>query len=313
MKSISKLFLAFAILFACQQTTFSQTKGQLTCLQELGEGSVFKQYYGITKNGDTYSGEAAQQCELKFINNINNKLSAFQLNKEGKDEVLINCGFGFLKPNHYTEPSLFHSKTHSMAYVYINGLLYCIKKVSDPLTVQNIEFEKIYVLIKPAKGEHTSGKAALKELKNRNHEEAIKQYLNEMKAIQEKATANFTDEIKAEIDAVENKASADKAANKAKNDAYWASPEGQKKLGEMRKADVILTNDTGMELGLCHGQGVSTVLKPGEKKSFSCHGGKVYVGIKDGNSVNLKRTDKLLLDLSGNNCGSNYNASSLLK
>lgn len=307
---MKKLFATIALIACSIQITFAQVKGQLTSLEELGEGSVFKQYWGITKEGNTYSAQASQQCELKFVNNVNNKLSAFELNKEGKNENLINCGFGFLKPNHYTEPSLFHSKTHGLAYVYINGLLYCIQKVSNPLAVETIILEKVYVLMKPAKGEHTSGKAALKELKNRNHEEAIKNYLNEMKAVQEKATANFTDEIKAEIDAVENKASADKAAIKAKNDAYWLSEEGQRKLAEMNKdKDVpskitIKNTGTGI-LTVIRDNGATNHINGGSSSQFSCKD-NLYYAVKDKHgNYTLKGQ---LISGANNNCGGTVSA-----
>lgn len=307
---MKKLLVALTLIVSSFQVTLAQVKGQLTSLEELGEGSVFKQYYGITKEGDKYSAQASQQCELKFVNNVNDKLSAFQLNKEGKNEVLINCGFGFLKPNHYTEPSLFHSKQHGMAYVYINGLLYCIQKVSDPLAVQNIVLENVYVLMKPAKGEHTSGKSALKELKTRNHEEAIKQYLNDMKSVQEKATANFSDQIKAEIDAVDNKASAEKAAIKAKNDAYWMSEEGQRKLAEMNKDKNIPTKVTVKNTG----KGILTVIldngmvdhiNGGSSSQISCKE-NIYYAIKD-KSGNYTQKGQLISGANGN-CGGTVSA-----
>ncbi len=307
---MKKLFAAIALIACSIQITLAQVKGQLTSLEELGEGSVLKQYWGITKEGNTYSAQASQQCELKFVNNVNNKLSAFQLNKEGKNEVLINCGFGFLKPNHYTEPSLFHSKTHGLAYVYINGLLYCIQKVSNPLAVESIVLENVYVLMKPAKGEHTSGKAALKELKTRNHEAVIMQYLNDMKAVQETATANFTDAIKAEIDAVDNKASADKAAIKAKNDAYWQSEEGQRKLAEMNKDKDVPTKVTIKNTGkgiltVIRDNGMTDHINGGSTSKFSCKD-NIYYALKDKHGNYTVKGQ--LISGENNNCGGTVSA-----
>ncbi len=289
-------------------------KGQLTALQEIGDGSVFKKYWGITKEGDTYSSNASSEmCQIKFENNVNGKFSTFVLNKEGTNTVLINSGFGFLKPNHYTEPSAFHSNRHNLAYVYIDGLLYALKGIRDPKNITTFKIEEIFALSKPAKGEHTSGKAAAKEIKNRNHDAVLEKYFKDMKAVQDNATANFTPEIIAEVDAVEGNEKAKDKDIKDTNAAYWASAEGQKNLGEMRQEKIIFINDTGADVGMCYGQGVSTVLKPGEKHTFSCKNGKVYRGEKiPNNTVNLKRTDKVLLDLNGTNCGAQITASSVL-
>jgi hypothetical protein len=101
---------------------------------------------------------------------------------------------------------------------------------------------------------------------------------------------------------------------KGVNAAYWNSPEGQRKLAEMRQPDVILVNDTGADLLLCHGSGAYTRLKPGEKKAFTCTGGKVYRGTpRPNNNVQFDATDNLLLDLNGKNCGTTVNASSVIR
>jgi hypothetical protein len=313
MLRLKTLLLTCIVLAGSAFELIAQTKGQLTALQEIGENSAFREYWGIEKKGDSWSAEAGSDCYIKFVNNIHSKLSAFTLKNAKSNSELINSGFGFIKPNHYTEPSVFHSDRHNLAYVYINGLLYALKNVRDPGNISAFAIEKIYVLMKPEKGEHTSGRTAIKELKGRDHEAVIRQYLSDMKAVQETATAGFTPEIIAEIDAIENKDVADQKAIKDKNDAYWMSAEGQRKLGEMRKEEVTFYNDTGMDIGCCHGQGVSTIIKPGEKKKFGCHSGKVYLGEKVPNSVNLKRTDKLLLDLHGSNCGSVVSVSSVLR
>ena len=88
--------------------------------------------------------------------------------------------------------------------------------------------------------------------------------------------------------------------------------EGQKKKAQWAQSPVYIYNDTNVEFLMCHGQGVSTFLKPGEKKEFSCSGGgKVYKGTKrPNNNTQLDKTDQLLLDLNGQNCGKTYNASS---
>jgi hypothetical protein len=133
-----------------------------------------------------------------------------------------------------------------------------------------------------------------------------------MKQVQEKATASFTPEILAEGAAVEGGEKAKEKDIQDTNAAYWNSPEGQRKRAEMQQPKVIFINDTGSEVGFCYAQGVSVVLKPGEKYTFSCMSGKVYRGEKKPNSVQLKRTDKVLFELVGKDCGAQINASTVL-
>ncbi len=190
---MKRLLSILALVSCTTQLAFSQVKGQLAALEDIGEGSVFQRYLGYSDDGEKYTWEAMDKCDLKFINNVNNKFSTFQLNKHEGENMLINCGFGYIKPDHYTEPSMFYSKDHGLAYIYIDGLLYCLKKIKNPSNINNIEYDAVFVLREPKKGEHLSGKAAVKELKNRDHAAVIKKYLSEMKAVQENATANFTD------------------------------------------------------------------------------------------------------------------------
>ncbi len=316
MKTSRSIVLTIITIISTFQFAFSQTKNQHTLLQEIGEGSVFKQYYGIEKNGSSYSAQANILCEIKFENNINNKLSVFSLNKEGTETVLINSGFGFLKPNHYTEPSVLHSKNHKLAYIYIDGLLYGLKSVPNPNNVENIVFENIYVLMKPSKGEHTSGKVATKALKTRDHEAVIKQYLSEMKAIQEKATANFSPEILAEIDAVENKNSADKKAIKDANDAYWLSDEGQRILAARKAQEGSNKNDgdgwltiknVGKQtLDVITEAGTSSHISPGSTSKWPCHTNIYYCYMDSHNTYNVKGN---LIANGKENCGKTVSAS----
>lgn len=296
MKSKHTILLAFLIITSSFQVLFGQAKNQHTLLLEIGDGSVFQQYYGITKEGDTYSGQANIMCVMKFENNIYNKFSVFKLNKEGKDEVLINSGFGFLSPNHYTEPSLIYSKKHKLAYLYLDGYLYALKNISDANNVQSFTIDNIYVLMKPASGTHNSGKAAAKELKKRNHEAVIKSYLREMKGIQEKETANFTPEIQAEIDGIENKNSADKKAIKDANDAYWLSPEGQRVLaadknkngGDKNDGYITILNSGKEALYVMTEGGTSSSISAGSTSKWPCTA-NIYYCYKDShNSYNVK-------------------------
>lgn len=147
-------------------------------------------------------------------------------------------------------------------------------------------------------------------MKSRDHKAAINAYLTEMKGIQETATANFT---AAESNGVTMRAQAkvDKAAGiSAKNNAYWASEEGQRVLAKSREPEVTLVNDTPSVLLINYGSGISDELEPGEKKTFSCSGGNVHRGTRRANNTNQwDDSDNVLLKGNGKNCGAVINAS----
>ncbi|MCB9195408.1 MAG: hypothetical protein H6598_04215 [Flavobacteriales bacterium] len=99
------------------------------------------------------------------------------------------------------------------------------------------------------------------------------------------------------------------------NGKYWNSAEGQAKQAEWSKKDIVLNNDTNLPLYLCYGSGAYHELKPGESKTFSCSGsGKVYRGtLRPNNSSQYDKTDNLLLDSNGQNCGAVIKASTVVK
>lgn len=302
-------------LFTCINLSgLAQAVDQFTALQSIGEGSVFRPFWGIQMSNGTTTGEADSPLELKFEMGVPDRGDAFELIHQSSKETVINCGFGWLEGNHLTKPSIYFSSTHSLGYVFINGMMYQLKGIKDPTNITSFNIEKIYVLMEAKKGEHLSGKAALKEMKTRNHEETIKQYLSEMKAIQEKATEQFTDDEKNQL-IMRDQAKRDKKAGvQAKNVAYWNSEEGQRKLAEMKQPEVTLWNDTALPLYVCYGSGAYAEIKPGSKMTFSCTGGKVYRGtLRPNNASQYDKTDNLLLDLDGKNCGSTVNASGVIK
>lgn len=153
---------------------------------------------------------------------------------------------------------------------------------------------------------------AAKEMEKAKHKEALQKYLDEAFKKQSELLPTWQANNTAKID--KQKAAKDRYrfTIDSVNGKYWSSAEGQKKKAEWAKSPVYIYNDTDTEFLMCHGQGVSTFLKPGEKKEFSCAGGgKVYRGKRRANNnVQLDKTDQLLLDLNGNNCGVTYKASS---
>jgi len=307
-KSLKSIILGILIAVS-SSTSFSQ--GQLDALKAIGEGSQFRGYWGVTTEKGVTTGQIGQDLELKFKNNVVEKMSSFTLNTPGTDSYFPNDGFGWLEPNHLTQPSLEHSDRHNIGYAYIDGIIYVLENVKDPKKITTFKMEKFYLLMKPAEGEHKSGKVLIKEMKTRDHIGVIKAYLIEMIAVQEKATANFTDDEKRNEMIIKQAKIDEENGVKAKNAAYWNSEEGKKNLGEMNQAKVTLLNDTGSPIYLCYGQGASSTIKPGEKMEFSCTSGKVYKGTPRANSTQHDKTDKVVLSLDGKGCGNTVNASSV--
>lgn len=152
---------------------------------------------------------------------------------------------------------------------------------------------------------------AAKEMEKANHKETLQKYLDEAFKKQSELLPAWQANNRDKIEKKQAAKDRHRFVIDSINGRYWNSADGKKKLNEWKKSPVYIYNDTGVEFLMCHGQGVSTFLKPGEKKEFSCsEGGKVYKGERVPNSANLKRTNILLLDLNGNNCGKTYNASS---
>ena len=314
MKKSSILFICLVLLTVSGFSLAQQD--QKSALHSIGEGSLFKGYWGLEMAGGKTSGQArSSQYELKLENDIPDRDYAFVLNKAGSSSAKINSGFGYLEPNHHTKASAFGVQNKKTAYVYINGILYFLTGATDPTNITSIEIDELYVLMNSANGSNDlSGKNALKEMKTRDHVATIQTYLSEMKAIQEAATANFTDKEKDEIAIIAQAKIDKKAGIQAKNAAYWNSPEGQRVLAKSRQPEITLVNNTSDMLLLCYGQGVSSELRPGESKTFSCSGGKVYRGTRrSGNSSQFDPTDNVLLMRDGSNCGAVVNASNVIR
>lgn len=313
MKTVTHFALLILLSFSSSLLN-AQSTDQFTALNAIGEGSVFKCFWGIATSNGATTGEAySTQYELKWERGVPHRGDAIRMCEAGTDKDKINSGFGWLEGNHHTKPSAFSGQGHT--YAYVNGLLYYLKNVADARSITSFQIEQIYVLMKPTQvTTDLNGKTALKEMKSRDHEATLKQYFSEMKTIQDEATANFTDQIKDEI-AMRAQAKIDRANGiQAKNAEYWNSKEGQRKLAEMRKEDITLVNDTQSNLYLCYGSGAYKALKPGEKATFTCNGGKVYRGTLRANNVSqYDRTDNVLIEGDGSGCGRTVNASTVVR
>lgn len=205
------------------------------------------------------------------------KVNAFVLTIPGKENYDVSAGFGWLEPNHHTQPSVFHSTSHKTAYVFIDGILYKLENVKDPNNITTFLLESFFILTKPSTGTHKSKKELVKEIKTRDHVAAIRTYLAEMKEVQEKATANFTDEEKNEIAIIEQ-AQIDKDNGiKAKNAAYWNSPEGKAVLakGNKNSDNKMTVKNTGKKEVVLYADKGTIRISGGASQTFTC-GDKIY-------------------------------------
>jgi hypothetical protein len=160
---------------------------------------------------------------------------------------------------------------------------------------------------------------AAKEMEKANHKETLQKYLDEAFKKQSELLPAWKAKNKAKID----KRIAAKVRYRftidSVNGAYWNTDEGKRVKARLNKkagqAKVTLVNDLGIDVLLCHGQGVSTRLKPGEKKQFECEEGTT---VKQGkprqnNTSQFDATNVVILKLDGQNCGRVVNASTVYK
>jgi hypothetical protein len=310
-----KLFTAVVIATSVGAT--AQT-GQLDQIKDIPESTLWKAYY-ITSvaGGKTTVSAYDTKYQMQHVNNIHGKLSAFNMVKEGTSDFSVNYGFGWLEPNHYTQPSMFVAENNDMAWLYLDGILYGLEDV-DSFDQTDITVKYIYIPLDDKKSEEggekkkTSLKEKMAAAKNymktagipakvtdTDHEKVVEDYLKSMVPVQQEATAAFSAEIKNEIAAIQQAKDDEDAEIKATNDAYWASEEGQRKLGEMKQEPTVLVNDTGAPFWICYGSGVSTLLDPGESETFSYStGGNVYMGHSIPNNTSQAEYDfdDLMLD-----------------
>ncbi len=176
------------------------------------------------------------------------------------------------------------------------------------------------------KGEKTGLKAmkaamgAAKEMEAAKHKETLQKYLDEGFKKQAELLLTPEGKQKSDLAKAKNKAGEDRwtLVVDSINGGYWNSAEGKrvkamndKKSGQ---AKITLVNDLSVDLLLCHGQGVSTRLKPGEKREFNCSGDKVKKGKpRANNTTQFDATDVVLLTGDGSGCGNTVKASSVNK
>jgi hypothetical protein len=159
---------------------------------------------------------------------------------------------------------------------------------------------------------------AAKEMEKANHKEALQKYLDEAFKKQSELLPAWKEKNQAKIDQRLAAKTRYRFTIDSVNGKYWSSDEGKRVKARLDKkagqANVVLVNDLGFDLLLCHGSGVSTRLKPGEKKEFECETATVKKGkLRPNNTMQFDATDVVILNLDGKNCGRVVNASTVYK
>ncbi len=218
----------------------------------------------------------------------------------------------------------------------MNGMTHVVFKESKRMVftnewvyvLDNWKDKNNYVIVDCIKKGEISGfkltKAAFgakKEMESANHKVNLQKYLDD--AFKKQAEIMATTEGKNKEQAYRedfiNAKKRHKFVVDSINGKYWSSEEGKQIKARLDKksgqANITLVNDLTFDLLLCHGSGVSTRLKPGEKKQFQCQtAGKVKKGKpRQNNSTQFDATDVVLLELDGTNCGAVVNASTVYK
>lgn len=302
-KLILSLLLALSAGLATAQTDMA------TALNAIGESVVYTEYWDVTPTpgGKNTIGGKRYVATLKPIKNKFGKTVGFDaIEKEGGAKK-ITYNYMYNQFDNYTHPS-YMSAAADHAYVIINGVIFYLEHFTN---TTSFEIDAVWVPSVPKdRSDDVLFKGAkMSDLKSADLMKLVKDYFVEMQKIQ--AANPYNETAQAEADAMKFAVDSTRITYNNANAAYWNSPEGQKKLNQLRKPKVTLINDTGADFLMCYGQGVSTTLKPGEKKEFSCDNGKIYQGTVRANSTQLDNTGKVILDLNGTNCGVTVNASTL--
>lgn len=160
---------------------------------------------------------------------------------------------------------------------------------------------------------------AAKEMENAKHKETLQKYLDEAFKKQMELLPAWQANNKAKMDKEQAKKDRYRFTIDSVNGKYWNSDEGKRVKARLDKkagqANVTLVNDLGIDVLLCHGQGVSTRLKPGEKREFACEEGTTVKKGKprQNNNLQFDATDVVILNLDGKNCGRVVKASTVYK
>ncbi|MDQ3111678.1 MAG: hypothetical protein M3R17_17450, partial [Bacteroidota bacterium] len=265
----------FILLGLFAQISFAQTD-MASALQAIGENVTYTEYWDVrpVAGAKNTIGGKRYVATLKPVKNRFGKIVGLDAIDKEDGEKRIRYDYMYNSFDNYTHPS-YMTAAAEHAYVIINGVIFYLEHFEN---INSFEIDAVWI---PSVPKDRSGDAVfqggkMSDMKSADLMKLVKDYFVAMKKIQE---ANpYNEAAQAEADAMKFTKDSTQVMYSQVNANYWSSPEGQKKLGQMRKAKVTLLNDTGADFLVCYGQGVSTTLKPGEKKEFSCDNGKSNKG-----------------------------------
>ena len=280
----------------------------ITSLKSM-EGVVYTEYWNVEPaEGKTVISEKRYVAIVSTVKNRFGKIVGFDAtDKEKPTEKRIRYDYMYNSFDHYTHPS-YSTASANHAQVIINGCIFVLEHF-ESTTQFDIDIIWIPTVPKDKAADPVFKGSKISEMKSQDLKKVVMDYFVAMKKIQDANPYNAT--IQEEANTMKFIVDSTRLTYDQVNAAYWNSPEGQAKLNQLRKPKVTLVNDTQSDVLMCYGQGVSTTLKPGEKKEFSCDNGKIFKGKVRANSDQLDSTGEVLLDLDGTNCGREIKASTL--
>lgn len=299
------------MLAALLSISFTSVNAQIDMITSLKamDGVVYTEYWNtVPAEGKT---EISQKRYVAIVSPVKNRFDHIvgfdAIDKATPTEKRIRYDYMYNSFDHYTHPSYLTSAAQH-AYVIING---CIIKLEHFESTTQFDLDGIWIpsVPKDKSADPVFKGGKLSEMKAQDLKKVVLEYFVNMKKIQDANPYNET--MQEQADVMKFVKDSTQLTYDNANSAYWSSPEGQAKLNQLRKPKVTLVNDTQSDVLMCYGQGVSTVLKPGEKKEFSCDNGKIFKGKLRANSDQLDSTGEVLLDLNGTGCGREIKASTL--
>lgn len=317
---MKRKILTFSLVSSLLTVQVSAQVDQKTAMAETNHGDEYYQFHSIDKDDVGYAGEKREKTYyISHQNNVIGEPSYFYMDYEVLESKDISGSPGDPKSDHYTKPSLVYTPRNGKGTLILDGIIYEFEDSKMDKLLSG-EFKIKYIYVAKAVADHKDDKMGfMKRLKHQkntgfilsmsktiaetNHEEKIKAYLKEMKPIQEKATAGFTDEDKNNINKI-------KEIRQKKIDEINARvAKEQKILAERRKAgkgnsssggsnEVIIINETGRSVCLVQGRSSTSFTS---KESFDCDE-PVYYGVTTDGGRNCT-SDKRGIAVSAGQCG----------
>lgn len=298
-----------AALLGLSFTSVNAQIDMITSLKSM-EGVVYTEYWNV----EPVAGGKNVISEKRYVATISPVKNRFghivgldAVDKENPTEKRIRYDYMYNSFDNYTHPS-YMTAAANHAYAIVNGCIFYLEHF-ESTTQFEIDAMWIPAVPKDKAADPVFKGSKMSDMKSVDLMKLLKDYFVEMKKIQD---ANpYNEAMQEQVNTMKFIVDSTQLTYDNANAAYWSSPEGQAKLNQLRKPKVTLVNDTQSEVLMCYGQGVSTVLKPGEKKEFSCDNGKIFKGKHRANSDQLDSTGEVLINLDGNNCGREIKASTL--